>query len=134
MDKRPEFDMKKCLAWGLSAGGYYALRLGHTHASRMAGVIGQGAGTHHYLGREWLDHVDDHEYPFSVTKALVKKYGYKDVEELKEKAQKTFSLVENDIVKMRSCRVLLVNGTHDGLMPIEDSMLLMEYGRPKEAR
>ena len=25
-------------------------------------------------------------------------------------------------------------GTHDGLMPIEDSMLLMNYGTPKEAR
>lgn len=35
---------------------------------------------------------------------------------------------------MKSCRLLLVNGTHDGLIPIEDSMLMMEYGSPKEAR
>lgn len=27
-----------------------------------------------------------------------------------------------------------MNGTHDGLMPIEDSMLMMEYGTPKEGR
>jgi hypothetical protein len=25
-------------------------------------------------------------------------------------------------------------GTHDGLMPIEDSMLLFEHGMPKEGR
>jgi len=134
MDAQPAFNTKKLAAWGLSAGGYYAIRLAHTHADRVVGCVGQGAGTHHYLSREWLEHVDDHEYPFSVTKALVKKYGYADVEELKEKAQRTFSLVDNGIVNMKSCRLLLVNGTHDGLMPVEDSMLMMNYGKPKEAR
>ena len=64
----------------------------------------------------------------------MKKYGYKDVEELKSKAQDTFSLVTNKILEKNHCRILLVNGTHDGLMPIEDSMLCMEYGRAKEAR
>lgn len=97
--------------------------------------MGQGAGTHHYLGRTWLEKVDDHEYPFSVRKALVKKYGFKDEEELMEKAQGMFSLVSNGIVqKGESCRLLLVNGVKDGLMPVEDSMLLMEFGRAKEAR
>lgn len=43
-----------------------------------------------------------------------------------DNAQKDFSLVENKIVDMPSCRLLLINGTHDGLMPIEDSMLMME--------
>ena len=27
-----------------------------------------------------------------------------------------------------------LQGTHDGLMPIEDSMLLLDHGSPKEAR
>lgn len=27
-----------------------------------------------------------------------------------------------------------MQGTQDGLMPIEDSMMLLEYGSPKEAR
>ena len=51
-----------------------------------------------------------------------------------DQAQKTWSLVETGIVNQKSCRLLLVNGTHDGLMPIEDSMLMFEYGSPKEAR
>lgn len=62
------------------------------------------------------------------------KLGYETEEALLENAQKDFSLLENKIVDMPSCRLLMVNGTHDGLMPIEDSMLMMEYGSPKEAR
>ncbi|KAJ4580326.1 hypothetical protein HRR83_003274 [Exophiala dermatitidis] len=134
MDQQPYFNMRKCIAWGLSAGGYYAIRVAHTHHSRLAGSIGQGAGSHLFLSREWLEHVDDHEYPFVLSEAYVSKYGYKDWEDLLEHAQKDFSLVESGLLNGPSCRLLLVNGTWDGLMPIEDSILLMNYGRPKEGR
>ena len=132
--QQPYLDSQKVLAWGLSAGGYYAIRVAHTHHARLIGSIGQGAGTHLFLSREWLDRVDDHEYPFVLSHAYVLKYGYKDWEELKQNAQKDFSLVESGIVDGPSCRLLLVNGTWDGLMPIEDSILLFSHGRPKEAR
>jgi len=49
-------------------------------------------------------------------------------------AQDTWSLVKTGVVNMKSCRLLLINGTIDGLMPIEDSMLLSEFGSPKEMR
>lgn len=129
-----DFDAKRIVTWGLSAGGYYAIRLAHTHAHRLLGAIGQGAGTHHFLSREWLSKVDNHEYPFQLSEAYVKKYGYKDWEELMDRAQHEYSLVKSGIVNKPCCRLLLVNGTHDGLMPIEDSMLLSEYGKPKESR
>jgi len=134
MDKQSYFNMRKCMAWGLSAGGYYANRVAHTHHSRLAGVVAQGAGSHYFLSREWLERVDDHEYPFILSEAYVSKFGYKDWEEMKEKAQKDYSLIDNGIADGPSCRLLLVNGTWDGLVPIEDSMILMNYGRPKEAR
>jgi len=51
-----------------------------------------------------------------------------------KESQKKFSLVSTGIVHKPSCRLLLINGTHDGLMPVEDSMNLMNYGSPKEAR
>jgi FrsA-like alpha/beta hydrolase family protein len=132
--KQPELDHKRVVGWGLSAGGYHAIRLAHTHADKLVGVVGHGAGTHHYIGKEWLKEVDHHEYPFDISRAYLGKYGYKDWDELLEKCQKEYSLVENGIVNMKSCRLLLMNGVLDGLMPIEDSMLLMEYGSPKEAR
>ncbi|KAK4941665.1 hypothetical protein LTR10_018404 [Elasticomyces elasticus] len=134
VDKQPQFDMRKCIAWGLSAGGYYAIRLAHTHHARLAGSIGQGAGTHHFLSREWLEHVDDHEYPFVLSEAYVSKYGYKDWEELIRNAQKDYSLLDSGLLDGPCCRLLLVNGTWDGLMPIEDSILLFNHGGPKEGR
>ncbi|RMZ86502.1 hypothetical protein DV736_g6275, partial [Chaetothyriales sp. CBS 134916] len=131
---QPHFDNNKIIVWGLSAGGYYAIRVAHTHQDRLLGAIGQGAGTHHFLSRPWLEQIDKHEYPFVLSTAYVKKYGYKDWEELMDNAQKDFSLVNSGILQGKSCRLLLVNGTQDGLMPIEDSMLCMLYGRPKEGR
>lgn len=134
MQAQGTFDMAKILAWGLSAGGHNAIRAAHTHATRLLGAIGQGAGTHHFFSREWLLKAKDHEYPWTLLPAIREKFGYATEEELLANAQQDFSLVETGIVEKTSCRLLLVNGTHDGLMPIEDSMLLFEYGSPKEAR
>lgn len=134
-------DEKRVVAWGLSAGGYYAIRVAHTHASMLKGAIGHGAGTHHYIGREWLEQIHRHEYPFGLERAYVGKYGYASWEEMLERCQDDFSLVsgKGDGVAvvgagMQSCRLLLVNGVLDGCMPVEDSTLLCEYGSPKELR
>lgn len=58
------FDMGRVMVWGLSSGGYYAIRIAHTHADRLVGVVAQGAGCHYFFDREWLDKADGHEYPF----------------------------------------------------------------------
>ncbi|KAI1102462.1 alpha/beta-hydrolase [Jackrogersella minutella] len=129
------FDMARVMCWGLSSGGYYAVRAAHMHREKLVGVVAHGAGTHHFFGREWLSRADGHEYPFQLTPALAMKHGYgDDVEAYLDGAQKKFSLLETGILGLPSTRLLLVNGTLDGLMPIEDSMLLFEYGSPKEAR
>lgn len=85
---------------------------------------------------------------------MAMKHGFNSVEAYKEGVQKKFSLLENGIIQKPSTRLLLINvswirglrvprmkltwkkkkGTLDGLMPIEDSMMLFEYGSPKEAR
>jgi hypothetical protein len=78
------------------------------------------------------------------------KHGYSNVEDYKNGVQKKFSLLELGILEKPSTRLLLINvslsthgltswnnqsqGTHDGLMPIEDSILLFDHGTPKEAR
>lgn len=61
---RSEFDLKKIVAWGLSAGGYYAVRAASTHRDRFLACIAHGPGTHHFLSEAWLQRIDDHEYPF----------------------------------------------------------------------
>lgn len=128
------FDMRRIVVWGLSSGGYYAVRAAHTHKDHIVGSVAQGAGVHFVYDQGWLEKVDGHEYPFELTPAMAMKHGYKTVEEYKEGAQKKFSLLESGILDKPSARLLLVNGTLDGLMPIEDSMLLFEHGSPKEAR
>jgi acetyl esterase/lipase len=152
------FDMKRIITWGLSAGGYNAVcilessaltfanytqhrvlistkvRAAHTHFERLAGAIGQGAGTHHFFSREWLEKAQNKEYPWNALPALTEKFGYKDHDDFMDNAQDTWSLVKTGVVNMKSCRLLLINGTIDGLMPIEDSMLLSEFGSPKEMR
>ncbi|KAI9814565.1 MAG: hypothetical protein M1827_003120 [Pycnora praestabilis] len=134
MGKERVFDMGKVVAWGLSCGGYYAVRIAHTHKERLRGSVAQGAGVHHFFDRQWLAKADDHEYPFDLNPALAQKFGYSSVQEFKELSQKKFSLVDTGIVKVPSTRLLLINGTKDGLMPIEDTLLLFEHGTPKEAR
>ncbi|KAI1451788.1 alpha/beta-hydrolase [Annulohypoxylon moriforme] len=135
MAKDGRFDTARVMCWGLSSGGYYAVRAAHTHREKLVGVVAHGAGTHHFFAREWLARADGHEYPFKLTPALAAKHGYgEDVEAYLSGAQKKFSLLETGVLERPSTRLLLVNGMHDGLMPIEDSILLFEHGSPKEAR
>ncbi|KAL4930438.1 heptaketide hydrolyase ayg1 [Aspergillus undulatus] len=136
MDSKTElnFDMSKVVIWGLSAGGYYAIRAAHTHASRLAGAIAHGPGAHYFLDRGWLSKVEDHEYPFPIVRAWAKKYGYDDPAEFVSEAQGRFSLLETGILDRGSCRLLLLNGVDDGIVPIEDCYLLFSHGSPKEGR
>lgn len=134
MWRHGQFDMHKVMVWGLSSGGYYAIRIAHTHRADLAGVVAQGAGCHYFYDPEWLDKADGHEYPFQLTPAMAMKHGYSSVEEYKKGAQKKFSLLETGIIQEPSTKLLLVNGVQDGLMPIEDSIMLCEYGTPKECR
>lgn len=132
---KPELDGNKVVVWGLSAGGFYAIRAAHTHRARLAGAIAHGPGTHHFLDPEWLSKVNDHEYPFLLTPAWAKKYGYDHDADFVKHAQKKFSLVETGIVDQPSCRLLLLNGVMDGVTPIEDCMVMFNHGSsPKEGR
>lgn len=65
MEAQGTFDMERVMVWGLSAGGYYAVRIAHTHKARLRGSVAQGAATHFFFGREWMEKADGHEYPFS---------------------------------------------------------------------
>ena len=64
LDGQDELDKEKRVAWGLSTGGYYAIRIAHTHKDRLLGVVSQGGGCHRMFEPEWLDKVDNLEYPF----------------------------------------------------------------------
>ncbi|KAF2746819.1 alpha/beta-hydrolase [Sporormia fimetaria CBS 119925] len=128
-------DQKRIAVWGFSTGGYYAIRVAHTHHDRIAGAISLGGGCHHMFDKEWLDEVNHLEYPFDLANALAKKWGYDDVEKFKVEGAKKFSLLNDGTLDKKECaRLLLVNGVGDEIFPIDDYYLALHHGASKEAR
>ena len=136
IDARKELDSGKTAMWAFSTGGYYAMRVAHTHHSRLAGVVALGGGCHHMFDRRWLDEVNHLEYPFDLADTLAYKWGYgDDVEAFKREGMDKFSLLKDGTLDRPECaRLLLVNGTEDEIFPIDDYYLALMHGAPKEAR
>ena len=70
IDTQEVIDNKKIVNWGFSTGGFYSIRLAHTHKDRIMACISQGGGAHHMFDKEWLDNVNHLEYPFECVCAL----------------------------------------------------------------
>lgn len=129
------FDTSRIAARGISTGGYYAMRIAHTHADRLVGVVAQGGGCHYMFDPDWIRAQDHMEYPFALAEALAHKFGYDTVEHyLAGRPQARFSLLESGILDRRCTRLLVTNGMDDSIFPIEDSFLPLRHGRVKDAR
>lgn len=129
-------DNKKTAIWAFSTGGFYAIRVAHTHKDRLKGVVALGGGCHHMFDDEWLSNVNHLEYPFDLANTLAYKWGYgDDIEAFKKEASGKFSLLNDGTLDRPDCaRLLLVNGTEDEIFPIDDYYLALQHGAPKEAR
>ena len=128
-------DRNKVIVWGFSTGGYYALRVAHTHGHRLLGSVSLGGGCHHMFDREWLEQVNKLEYPFDLADTLAHKFGYADLESFVKEAGK-FSLLNDGTLEKKECckNTLLVNGNDDEIFPIDDMFVALEHGQPKQAR
>ncbi|KAL8284371.1 hypothetical protein RB597_001610 [Gaeumannomyces tritici] len=125
----------KVVNWGFSTGGYYSIRLAHTHADKLKGVVALGGGCHYMFDPDWLDRVNSLEYPFDLAHTLAYKFGYEnDLQRFKDKAMETFSLLNDGTIDKPCAKLLLVNGTEDEIFPIDDYYLCLQHGSPKEAR
>jgi pimeloyl-ACP methyl ester carboxylesterase len=136
IDQQAEIDHKRVALFAFSTGGYYAIRLAHTHHDRLTAVVALGGGCHHMFSPEWLSHVNQLEYPFDLASTLAYKWGYgNDLETFKKEAMKKYSLVEDGTLDKPHCaRLLLVNGDGDEIFPIDDYYECLYRGVPKEAR
>jgi pimeloyl-ACP methyl ester carboxylesterase len=132
-DAQASIDSSKIIVWGFSTGGYYALRIAHTHCRRLLGSVSLGGGCHHMFARDWLAQVNKLEYPFDLADTLASKFGYADLESFIKEAHK-FSLLEDGTLEKPCCKMLLVNGTDDEIFPIDDLFIALESGAPKLAR
>ncbi|GLA84757.1 hypothetical protein AtubIFM56815_008972 [Aspergillus tubingensis] len=130
-----DFNPSRILARGISTGGYYAMRIAHTHADRLLAVVAQGGGSHHMFDPAWIQAQNHMEYPFALAEALAYKFGYTDVKEYASgNARERFSLLESGIFDKGCTRLLLINGMEDSIFPIEDSILPLRHGSVKDVR
>ena len=131
------FDTTRILARGISTGGYYALRIAHTHAQLLYAVVAQGGGCHHMFDAQWIGAQNQMEYPFALADALAYKFGYRDPNPVQALAQYTaqahrFSLVTTGVVGTPTCKLLVINGMEDSIFPIEDSFIAATEGDTKD--
>jgi pimeloyl-ACP methyl ester carboxylesterase len=136
LDAQPELDPSRRACWSFSTGGFYGIRLAHTHADRITAVVAHGGGCHYMFSPEWLSRVNHLEYPFDLATTLAHKWGYgNDLEKFSKEAQGKFSLLEDGTLDSPTCaKLLLVNGTDDEIFPIDDYYLCLRRGAPKTVR
>ncbi len=128
------FDATKIVARGISTGGYYAMRIAHTHADRLFAVVAQGGGCHHMFDAAWIGAQNQMEYPFALADALAYKFGYQGagaVAAYSADAHK-FSLLGSGVLDRPSCKLLVIDGMEDSIFPIEDNFIVGMRGDKKD--
>jgi esterase FrsA len=130
---RKELDAKKVAIWGLSTGGYWAVKVAHLYKDRITCAVSQGGPVHYAFESEWVNQQERGEYAFEVFDTLAFAFGKSGYEEWVEYAPK-LSLLKQGILDNPCAPLLLINGIHDTLFPIKDYYLLLEHGSPKSAR
>ena len=124
----------RIVARGISTGGYYAMRIAHTHADQLFAVVAQGGGCHHMFDPTWIDAQKQMEYPFQLAEALAYKFGFREGDALSSYRQQArkFSLLDSGLLDRGTCKLLILNGMEDSIFPIEDSFLVAVRGDKKD--
>lgn len=128
------FNTARILARGISTGGYYAMRIAHTHADRLFAVVAQGGGCHYMFDSEWIRAQNQMEYPFALADALAYKFGYRDADPVSAYAAdaRKFSLLDSGVLDRESCKLLVLDGMEDSIFPIEDNFIVGLAGKNKD--
>jgi pimeloyl-ACP methyl ester carboxylesterase len=118
---------------GGSTGGYWAAKVAHTHRDRIRGAVDQGGCTHYAFLPDWIEKAQHGEYPYELAETLACAFGMSTFEDWLENAPR-FSLLTQGVLDQPCAPLLLINGLHDSVFPIQDHYLLLEHGDAKSAR
>lgn len=131
---RPEIDKNRILAHGQSFGAYWAAKLAHTEAKRLAGAVAQSPPIHRTFQPDFFrGRMYTREYLFDLLPANQFVYGVKSADELIAFLPK-MSLQAQDLLGKPTAPILVVGGTRDTQVPIDDLELLINSGsEPREA-
>jgi esterase FrsA len=131
---RPEIDRNRILVHGQSFGAYWAAKLAHTEAKRLAGVVTQSPPIHRTFQADFFrGRMYTREYLFDLLPASLFVYGLKSADELIAFLPK-MSLQAQGLLGKPTAPILVVGGTRDTQVPIDDLELLINSGsEPREA-
>ena len=131
---RPEIDKNRIVVHGQSFGAYWAAKLAHTEAKRLAGAIAQSPPIHRTFQADFFrSRMYTREYLFDLLPASLFVYGLNSTDELLSFLPK-MSLQAQELLGKPTTSILVVGGTKDTQVPIDDLELLINSGRePREA-
>jgi len=133
LQKRPDIDASRIVIFGGSWGGHWSARVGYTEMKRLKGVVVQAGPVHEYFQPQWQKKaLGNTEYIFGLFEARSAIYGVKTLDEFLAYGPK-MSIKDAGWLTNPSTPMLLVNGSQDSQVPIEDLYLLLRSGSPKEA-
>jgi esterase FrsA len=131
---RPEIDTHRIVVHGQSYGAYWAAKLAHTEAQRLAGVVSQSPPIHRTFQPDFFrSRMYTREYLFDLVPASLFVYGLNSVDELVAFLPK-MSLQAQGWLGKPTAPIFVVGGTKDTQVPIDDLELLINSGsEPREA-
>ncbi|MGC1663418.1 MAG: alpha/beta fold hydrolase [Bradyrhizobium sp.] len=131
---RGEIDKNRILVHGQSFGAYWAAKLAHTEAKRLAGAVAQSPPIHRTFQQDFFrSRMYTREYLFDYVPASLFVYGMKSADELIAFLPK-MSLQAQGLLGKPTAPILVVGGSRDTQVPIEDLELLINSGtEPREA-
>ena len=134
LGSRPEIDKGRIVVHGQSFGAYWAAKLAHTEAKRLAGAVTQSPPIHHTFQPDFFrGRMYTREYLFDLVPASLYVYGLKSTDELIAFLPK-MSLQAQGLLGKPAAPMLVVGGTRDTQVPIDDLELLINSGsEPREA-
>jgi esterase FrsA len=134
LGSRPEIDKSRIIVHGQSFGAYWAAKLAHTEAKRLAGAVTQSPPIHRTFQPEFFrGRMYTREYLFDLLPASLYVYGLNSTDELLALLPK-MSLQAQGWLGKPAAPMLVVGGTKDTQVPIDDLELLINSGNePREA-
>jgi esterase FrsA len=131
---RQEIDSSRILVHGQSFGAYWAAKLAHTEAKRLVGAVTQSPPIHRTFQSDFFrGRMYTREYLFDLVPASLYVYGLASTDDLIAFLPK-MSLQAQGLLGKPTAPMLVVGGTRDTQVPIDDLELLINSGNePREA-
>src|ERR1700760_2671715 len=130
---RSEIDKDRILVHGQSFGAYWAAKLAHTEAKRLVGAVTQSPPIHRTFQPDFFRaRMYTREYLFDLVPASLYVYGLSSTDDLIAFLPK-MSLQAQGLPGKPTAPMLVVGGTRDTQVPIDDLELLINSGiTPRE--